>query len=47
MPGPLASGALVETCIACLYSNQNIGETASMLRYRNRIIGLLPTGLHE
>jgi len=28
---PLASGAFVEICIACLCNNQNIGKTAAML----------------
>jgi len=30
----LVSGALVETCIACLYSNQNMDITATMLRFK-------------
>jgi len=43
--GPLASGILVETCIGCLYSNQNIDKTATILRFRNRLIVILATGL--
>ena len=43
--GPLASWVLVETCSACLYNNQNMDKTASLLRYRNRLIGILPTAL--
>jgi len=38
---PLASGALVKTCIVCLYSNQN---TDNMLRFGNKLI-ILATGL--
>ena len=44
--GPLASGFLVETCTACLYSCQNIDKTATNLRCRNRLIVVLATGLH-
>jgi len=32
---------LIETCIACMYSNQNIDETATLLRFRNTIYQLL------
>jgi len=32
---PLVSGTLVETCIAWLYSNQNIDKTATMLKFAN------------
>jgi len=35
---PQASGALVENCVACFYSNQNIEKTATLLRFRNRLI---------
>jgi len=38
---PLASGVLVETCIACLHSNQNIDQTAAMVRFRNKLIVVL------
>jgi len=41
---PLASGTLVETCIASLYNNQNVDKTATMLRFTNRIIVVLATG---
>ena len=41
---PLASGALVESSTACLYSHQNIDKT-TMLIFRNRLIGY--TGLHQ
>jgi len=44
--GPLASGSLVETCIVCLYSDQNIDKTATTLRLRNILIVVLATGLH-
>jgi len=44
--GPIAPGALVEICVACLHSNQNIGKTAILLRSINRIIVILATGLH-
>jgi len=40
---PLASGALAETSIACLYSNENINKTAIMLRFGNRLIVILAT----
>jgi len=40
---PLASGALVESCIAHLYSNQNI-KTATTLRFRNLLIVIMTTG---
>jgi len=36
MPGPLASGALVEAYIACLYSNQTMDKTVTMLRFTNK-----------
>jgi len=29
--GPPASGFLVETCIACFYSNQNVDKTSTIL----------------
>jgi len=45
-PSPLASGTVVETCIACLYSCQKIHETAMKLRIRNRVNVILATGLH-
>ena len=39
IPGPLASGALVETCIGCWHSNQSVDETISVTipRFRNRL----------
>ena len=46
IPPPLGSGALVKTCIACLYSNQTVDKTAVMLRFTNRLIFVLATGLH-
>jgi len=46
IPRTLVSGVLVETCIACLYTNQNIDKTVSMLKYRNRLTVVLATGLH-
>jgi len=36
IPGPLASGDLVETCIACWYSNQNVDETVTIPRFTNK-----------
>ena len=45
--GPLASGALVKTWIACLYYNQYTDKTATMLRFRNGITIILATGLHK
>jgi len=30
IPGPLASETLAETCIACLYSNQNTNRSESI-----------------
>ena len=33
IPNPLASGVLIQTCIAFLYCNQNIDKTGSMLRF--------------
>jgi len=44
---PLASGALVETCIACLCSNQYIDKTVTTIKFRNRSIVTLATGLHK
>jgi len=38
---PLASEALLETCTACFYSNQNTDKTDAMLRFRNRLIVML------
>jgi len=43
IPGPLNSGALVEICVACLYSNQDIDQTGTILRFRNRLIIILAT----
>jgi len=37
---------LVETCIACLFSNQNINKIAIMLRCRNGLSIILATVLH-
>jgi len=34
--GPVAPGAAVKSCVACLYSNQNIDKTATLLRFINR-----------
>jgi len=34
-PPTVASGAVVETCIACLHSDQNTDKTATMLRFAN------------
>ena len=46
IPGPLAPGAAVIICIACLYSNQNIDKTVTLLRFINRLIVILATALH-
>jgi len=43
--GSLAIGALVETCTTCLYINQNIDTTATMLRLADRLIVILAMGL--
>ena len=45
--GTLTSGALVETGMACLYSNQNIDKTTTILRFRITLIIMLATGLHK
>lgn len=42
----LASGAVVETCIACWYSHQNMDKTLAMLRFENIFTVLPTTGLH-
>jgi len=47
IPAPFASGALVEACMACLYSNQNIDKIATMLRFTNSLIVVLTVGLPE
>jgi len=44
--GPLASGSLVEICIAFQYSNQNINKAPTMLRFTSTVIVVLATGLH-
>jgi len=36
--GPLASGALIETCIACLYGHQDIEKTPTMSRFIYELI---------
>ena len=48
IPGPQASIALVQICVACLYNYQNIDKIATMLRFTNRLIVIiiLTTGLH-
>jgi len=43
---PLTFGALVETCIACLYSNLNIDKTVIILIFINKLIVILATALH-
>jgi len=46
--GPLAPEALVETCISCLFNIiQNINKSATMLRFRNRLIFILANWLHK
>ena len=47
IPSPLASKVLIETCMACLYSNQITVEIATMPKFRNRIIVILATGLYQ
>ena len=35
IPGRKAPGTAVNTCITCLYSNQNVGKTATLRRFTN------------
>ena len=35
VPGPPIAWVRIETCTACLYSNQNVDKTATMLRFSN------------
>jgi len=46
IPGPIPSGAIAETCIACFYSNQNVDKKATLLRLTNSSIAILATALH-
>jgi len=46
IPAPLAPGVLVGTCIACLYSNENIDETGTMLRFIYRSVVILATSFY-
>ena len=38
IPVPLASGAFVKACTAFLYSGQYIDATATVIRFRNRLL---------
>ena len=35
VPGPPIVWVRIETCTACLHSNQNVDKTATMLRFSN------------
>jgi len=43
--GTLASGFLIETCIACFHSNQKKDKTATIIRFRIKLIVILANGL--
>jgi len=43
---PLVAGALIKSCRDCLYIDQNIDKTVTILRFRNILIAVLTTDLN-
>jgi len=43
IPDPLASGALVKSCIDCWYSNEIVYKTVTVPRFTNRLIVIVVT----